>query len=345
MGGAPRYLAPQVLRDLKEKMAFVAGPRQVGKTTLAKSLSGAKAGYLSWDVSGDRERILRRGAEAEELLLAPRPPRPRWIPGAVLLRLGGRREALVARVPEPARPRGGRRPRARRRPRQPRAPRPAPPGRQEGAEALPLRLVSRPGRGGPLPEPRRLPSPEEGPPRAGRERARPRAALLPRHRRARGRLRRRRETGADPPRRGEEGRPGGRPGAPLPEGALPESRSLAALGHGIEGLRDAGRNSRRAGPGPPSRPRLKSPRSGASVDPGGTMQADHGGDPVSTGHLAIEEHAGHAVCPVKTTVNKSCQRQRTRSRGLINRGRGTGSQPGALRRPVERTRLGPKPAT
>ena len=60
MRGAPRYLAPQVLRDLKEKMAFVAGPRQVGKTTLARSLPGAKAGYLSWDVAGDRERILRR---------------------------------------------------------------------------------------------------------------------------------------------------------------------------------------------------------------------------------------------------------------------------------------------
>lgn len=55
-----RYLVPQVLHDLREKMTFVAGPRQVGKTTLAKALPGAKAGYLSWDVAGDRERILRR---------------------------------------------------------------------------------------------------------------------------------------------------------------------------------------------------------------------------------------------------------------------------------------------
>ena len=31
-----RYLKPQVERDLKRKMVFVAGPRQVGKTTLAK---------------------------------------------------------------------------------------------------------------------------------------------------------------------------------------------------------------------------------------------------------------------------------------------------------------------
>jgi predicted AAA+ superfamily ATPase len=41
-------------------MVFVAGPRQVGKTTLAKSLPGAAAGYLNWDVAEHRERILRR---------------------------------------------------------------------------------------------------------------------------------------------------------------------------------------------------------------------------------------------------------------------------------------------
>ena len=41
-------------------MVFVAGPRQVGKTTLAKSLPGGAAGYLNWDVAEDRERILRR---------------------------------------------------------------------------------------------------------------------------------------------------------------------------------------------------------------------------------------------------------------------------------------------
>ena len=55
-----RYLAEQVVRDLERKMVFVAGPRQVGKTTLALSLPGAKAGYLSWDVAEHRERILKR---------------------------------------------------------------------------------------------------------------------------------------------------------------------------------------------------------------------------------------------------------------------------------------------
>ena len=56
----PRYLAAQIERDLASKMVFVAGPRQVGKTTLARTLPGAQAGYLNWDVAEDRERILRR---------------------------------------------------------------------------------------------------------------------------------------------------------------------------------------------------------------------------------------------------------------------------------------------
>jgi uncharacterized protein len=60
MARAARYLVPQVRSDLLRKMVFVAGPRQVGKTTLARSLPGARAGYLSWDVPLDRDRILRR---------------------------------------------------------------------------------------------------------------------------------------------------------------------------------------------------------------------------------------------------------------------------------------------
>lgn len=31
----PRYLVSQIRQDLARKMVFVAGPRQVGKTTLA----------------------------------------------------------------------------------------------------------------------------------------------------------------------------------------------------------------------------------------------------------------------------------------------------------------------
>ena len=62
-----RYLVPQVRRDLAKKMVFVSGPRQVGKTTLAKSLPGAEAGYLNWDVAEHRERILRRELPAAKL--------------------------------------------------------------------------------------------------------------------------------------------------------------------------------------------------------------------------------------------------------------------------------------
>lgn len=62
-----RYLAPQVRRDLAKKMVFMSGPRQVGKTTLARSLPGGKAGYLNWDVAEHRERILRRELPATKL--------------------------------------------------------------------------------------------------------------------------------------------------------------------------------------------------------------------------------------------------------------------------------------
>lgn len=54
-----RYLSDQIEKDLKSKMVFLGGPRQVGKTTLALSLFGKK-GYLNWDASEDREQILTK---------------------------------------------------------------------------------------------------------------------------------------------------------------------------------------------------------------------------------------------------------------------------------------------
>lgn len=63
----PRYLLPQVRRDLTRKMVFVAGPRQVGKTTLARSLPGAIAGYLNWDNAEHRTRILARELPSAKL--------------------------------------------------------------------------------------------------------------------------------------------------------------------------------------------------------------------------------------------------------------------------------------
>ena len=62
-----RYLQPQVEKDLERKMVFVAGPRQVGKTTLSLSLPDAEAGYLNWDVPEHRERILNRELPANPL--------------------------------------------------------------------------------------------------------------------------------------------------------------------------------------------------------------------------------------------------------------------------------------
>ncbi|MBI4026346.1 MAG: hypothetical protein HY360_15280 [Verrucomicrobia bacterium] len=66
-----RYLAAHVEADLADKMAFIGGPRQVGKTTLALSLLGegrdeSSPAYLNWDALADREAILgeRRAAPA-----------------------------------------------------------------------------------------------------------------------------------------------------------------------------------------------------------------------------------------------------------------------------------------
>ncbi len=56
-----RYLTLQIEQDLKRKMVFVAGPRQVGKTTIAKHLLGKnKKGYLNWDIAEDRAAILQQ---------------------------------------------------------------------------------------------------------------------------------------------------------------------------------------------------------------------------------------------------------------------------------------------
>jgi predicted AAA+ superfamily ATPase len=54
-----RYLSELVARDVMEKMVFVTGPRQVGKTTLAKSLNQGfrQSLYLNYDSAVDRLRI------------------------------------------------------------------------------------------------------------------------------------------------------------------------------------------------------------------------------------------------------------------------------------------------
>jgi len=62
-----RYIVDQVISDLKQKMVFVGGPRQVGKTTMGKRILGNKQqGYLNWDIAKDREIILKQELPDEE---------------------------------------------------------------------------------------------------------------------------------------------------------------------------------------------------------------------------------------------------------------------------------------
>ncbi len=67
-----RYLERYILGDLKEKMVFICGPRQVGKTTIAKEIGGKffheKYAYLNWDNRGDKKIILSGVFQAEKKL-------------------------------------------------------------------------------------------------------------------------------------------------------------------------------------------------------------------------------------------------------------------------------------
>ena len=59
----PRYIKDPVEADLANRMVFIGGPRQVGKTTLALSLLGpggneSSPACLNWDALSDREDIL-----------------------------------------------------------------------------------------------------------------------------------------------------------------------------------------------------------------------------------------------------------------------------------------------
>lgn len=68
-----RYLAKLIKADLKKKMVFLGGPRQVGKTTLAQSLinnyKDEHPAYLNWDSDLDRKRIKQREWPKSEKLI------------------------------------------------------------------------------------------------------------------------------------------------------------------------------------------------------------------------------------------------------------------------------------
>jgi len=52
-----RYLTRPILKDLSRKLVFLSGPRQVGKSTLARSLIHSPSQYLNWDIPSDRKII------------------------------------------------------------------------------------------------------------------------------------------------------------------------------------------------------------------------------------------------------------------------------------------------
>ena len=55
-----RYLTPFIVEDLQDKMVFVGGPRQVGKTTLCRNFVAehfSNHAYFNWDNKADRKAI------------------------------------------------------------------------------------------------------------------------------------------------------------------------------------------------------------------------------------------------------------------------------------------------
>jgi predicted AAA+ superfamily ATPase len=75
-----RYLAERMARDLLRKMVLLAGPRQCGKTTLAKSLLDDRGQYFNWDITRDRS-IIREIAwpkDASLIVLDELHKAPKW---------------------------------------------------------------------------------------------------------------------------------------------------------------------------------------------------------------------------------------------------------------------------
>ena len=68
----PRYLTERIREDLTEKMVFIGGPRQVGKTTLALSIAHERYPrnqYLNWDSAPDRKNIINCTFDPDATLL------------------------------------------------------------------------------------------------------------------------------------------------------------------------------------------------------------------------------------------------------------------------------------
>ena len=69
MNNTTRYLKPFIQEDLKNKMVFLGGPRQVGKTTLAKELIKSESAYYNWDDLASRSIILKNQIDSNSKLL------------------------------------------------------------------------------------------------------------------------------------------------------------------------------------------------------------------------------------------------------------------------------------
>lgn len=66
-----RLIEPLIEHDLARKMVFLTGPRQAGKTTLAKSIASRRPGaqVLNWDVLADQRVILAQSWVTDAPLL------------------------------------------------------------------------------------------------------------------------------------------------------------------------------------------------------------------------------------------------------------------------------------
>lgn len=67
-----RYLTQNIISDLNDKMVFIGGARQVGKTTLAKEIIAQNypnSIYYNWDYQPDRKRITSNELPGESGLL------------------------------------------------------------------------------------------------------------------------------------------------------------------------------------------------------------------------------------------------------------------------------------
>ena len=67
-----RYLVDNILRDLNEKMVFIGGARQVGKTSMAQYIAEKhykSSDYLNWDVREDRRNIIQSSFKGDAKII------------------------------------------------------------------------------------------------------------------------------------------------------------------------------------------------------------------------------------------------------------------------------------